>query len=318
MNSLHIKNRLARFAALLTALLMTMLAVTPGHFARAERDEFDPVVIGRDLSHFASEDIFANAVDGSVFSQRQLTVLHYFATWSPDCIREMSYMQAALDSFGAGEIAVYGLLFEDASSTPESCAALFEQLSLSYGCLRLDTVLSELVREYPYIPQTFFVDSSGIVTAHMPGTFTNSAQLEAMIEHEIGHPSTFRSVSFIDGHTGELILRLSVPNGADAVPPEPPEHEGYVFIGWEGDYLNVTEDRIVTAVYVRANDYHIQGDVDLNGSVTVADAVLIMRHSMGIFWSDNVVFYGNVNGDDTISIADAMLVLRHALGIFSL
>ena len=35
----------------------------------------------------------------------------------------------------------------------------------------------------------------------------------------------------------------------DAVPPEPPVHEGYVFAGWEGDYTNITENTTITARY---------------------------------------------------------------------
>ncbi len=57
-------------------------------------------------------------------------------------------------------------------------------------------------------------------------------------------------VTFVDGLTEEIIETQSVEEGMDAVPPEPPVHEGYNFIGWEGDYTNITENTLITARYV--------------------------------------------------------------------
>lgn len=56
------------------------------------------------------------------------------------------------------------------------------------------------------------------------------------------------SVTFkdADGHT---IKKVFVSYGEDAQPPEDPEMEGYEFAGWDGDYRNVTEDRVVTAMF---------------------------------------------------------------------
>lgn len=56
-------------------------------------------------------------------------------------------------------------------------------------------------------------------------------------------------VTFVDGLTDEIIETQTVEEGMDAVPPEPPVHEGYVFVGWDGDYINVTENAVVTACY---------------------------------------------------------------------
>lgn len=56
-------------------------------------------------------------------------------------------------------------------------------------------------------------------------------------------------VTFVDGLTDEIIETQPVEEGMDAVPPEPPVHEGYVFVGWDGDYINITENTVVTARY---------------------------------------------------------------------
>ncbi len=278
----------------------------------------DLEVVGSNISAMSAVDIYGAAVTGEVFSQKSLTVLHYFATWSAECVRELPMLQQALNHYGAGEIAVYGLLHEDATSNPESCAMLFEELSISYGCLRLDGVLTALVNVYPYVPQTFFINSEGVVVRHFPGSFESYAQLDSLISQELGHPSVFHEVRFIDGLTGALIQSVFVSHGESAVPPEPPQHEGYMFSAWEGSYQNVTEDRVVRAVYVSLGTGGIPGDVDGDGSLTTADALMILRHVIGTAWSEGVALNGDVNGSGSVTVADAMLVLRHALGLITL
>ena len=54
-------------------------------------------------------------------------------------------------------------------------------------------------------------------------------------------------VTFIDGE--KTIKTQSVADGENAEAPILPEKEGYDFIGWDGNYENVTEDRVVTARY---------------------------------------------------------------------
>ena len=53
------------------------------------------------------------------------------------------------------------------------------------------------------------------------------------------------TVTFKDGDT--VLSTQEVESGADAVPPEVPAKEGYVFTGWDGDYTNVKSDIILTA-----------------------------------------------------------------------
>lgn len=313
-----------RSSALTAALIVIALVFSLFTSVRAEINTdviFTPddlTVVGSDVSAMSTTDIHGASVTGSVFSQKSLTVLHYFTTWSADCVRELNYMQHALNTFGSAEIAVYGILFEDSTSTPASCAELFAQLGLSYRCLRIDSVLSRLVGVYPYIPQTFLVNSNGVVVEHFPGTFDSAAQLEALIEHELGHPSVFHEVRFIDGISGELIQAVNIANGGSAVPPTPPVHANYVFSHWQGNYENVTEDRVITAVYILIDDHYLPGDIDQDGRITTADALIVLRHVIGTQWSSNVLLYGDVDGNEAVTLVDAILILRSALGLITL
>ena len=92
------------------------------------------------------------------------------------------------------------------------------------------------------VPEDVRVENGSIVT---PGLYT---------------------VTFVDGLDGQVIDVQEVMEGHDATPPAPPEHEGYVFIRWQGSYTNVTSDTTVTAVY-RTEDaelytisYYVDGE----------------------------------------------------------
>lgn len=65
-------------------------------------------------------------------------------------------------------------------------------------------------------------------------------------------PSQY-TVTFVDGASNSdvpvVISEQVVDLGKSAVAPEAPEHIGYVFSGWDGDYTDVTEDRTIIANY---------------------------------------------------------------------
>lgn len=86
------------------------------------------------------------------------------------------------------------------------------------------------------------------------------------------------------------------------------------FVGWfEGGELVSTE-----LEYVRTEGGSLVavfgGDADGDGAVTVADAVLTMRASMGIIQVANSGML-DVDGSEDIDIADALLVMRFAMGL---
>lgn len=56
------------------------------------------------------------------------------------------------------------------------------------------------------------------------------------------------------------------------------------------------------------------GDVDGNGDVTIADAVVVLRSAMGIIDEINIEA-ADMNDDGEIQISDAIIVLRKAMGL---
>lgn len=85
----------------------------------------------------------------------------------------------------------------------------------------------------------------------------------------------------------------SVSTGADA--------------GWVDD---------VRIVY--ANPQFTPGDCDLNGTVSLNDALLALRHFMGLnLLSGSALSAADVNGDNAVTIADALLIMRKAMGLIA-
>ena len=114
-------------------------------------------------------------------------------------------------------------------------------------------------------------------------------------------------VTFVDGVTGNIIAVITVEHGNDAVAPEAPEHEGYIFDSWNGEYTNVTTDLTITAEYL------LIGDVNGDGIVNTVDAVLILRYSMGLINIEFDTRSIDINGDGIVDISDAILILRIAM-----
>lgn len=138
-------------------------------------------------------------------------------------------------------------------------------------------------------------------------TVTGNAEYTAVFS---AVPKTF-TVTFVDGITGVTIATVTVEYGKDATPPEAPEHGGYIFIGWDGSFKNVTEDVTVTA------QYGMLGDVDGNGKVEATDALLALRMAMSIIETPDNILIIDVDGNGRVEATDALLILRFAMGIIT-
>lgn len=62
----------------------------------------------------------------------------------------------------------------------------------------------------------------------------------------------------------------------------------------------------------------LNGDADGDGIVTVADALMVLRHAMGIITLDgSTALVCDVDHDGSVTIADALMILRFSMGIIS-
>lgn len=84
-------------------------------------------------------------------------------------------------------------------------------------------------------------------------TVTLNVTFYAVFEaHEKQPPAPVEyTVTFIDGVTQKVLKTEKVPAGGSATVPQAPQHVGYEFSHWQGNYQNVTARTDVTAVYVQ-------------------------------------------------------------------
>lgn len=119
------------------------------------------------------------------------------------------------------------------------------------------------------------------------------------------------TVTFVDRLDGSVIAEVSVEHGSNVTALLAPAHDGYVFTGWNGSLVNVTENRTVTA------EYSLLGDVDGDGVVTSADALTVLRMSLGIIAtpvSGSLDFsICDIDGSGDITSVDALLIIRKAM-----
>ena len=114
-------------------------------------------------------------------------------------------------------------------------------------------------------------------------------------------------VAFVDWD-GSVISRQLVAYGQAAELPEEPEREYYNFIGWSADTSCITEETIVVAQYSIAIAI---GDVNTDGSVNIADALIALRIAMGLeIPSEIQLIAADINEDMCVNAVDAQLILR--------
>lgn len=72
------------------------------------------------------------------------------------------------------------------------------------------------------------------------------------------------------------------------------------------------------AIPLPGQQIKLQGDADGNGEVNYMDALLVLRHSIGLeTLSDAVVARCDVDGRKGLSYMDALLILRYSIGLIT-
>lgn len=129
-----------------------------------------------------------------------------------------------------------------------------------------------LVKEGLLLPQSIFGNFDGM---KFEGVFLDEEyQNEFYLESETITESTFlwAKYSYVDlkvefrDYDGTLIEEQNVSYLNDATPSIIPEREGYVFIGWDNSLESITENSVLTAVYVPEDEY---AEVTLSRTVAI-------------------------------------------------
>ena len=108
---------------------------------------------------------------------------------------------------------------------------------------------------------------------------------------------------------------VTVPAGTTPTAPvpenQPHQPTMLMFIGWDVDFANVQHDITVTAQYAAL------GDVDMNGEIQTADALLIARNAIGVaeLTPAQMILADVYGSDGVITLNDALVTMRISLGL---
>ncbi len=87
------------------------------------------------------------------------------------------------------------------------------------------------------------------------------------------------------------------------------------FLGWYKDGVLIGEE--LECDIADGGNYvaYYGGDADGNGSVTVTDAIMVLREAMGLGRDGDISPMLDVNGSGSVDVSDAIMILRFAMGI---
>lgn len=152
-------------------------------------------------------------------------------------------------------------------------------------------------------------ESVGSVNEYTFENVTAEHNIEAIFERDAAEMFT---VTFVD-YDGTILSEQSVESGSAAVAPTAPEREHYRFIGWSCEFESVESNLIVIAQYEL--DIAI-GDVNFDGTINSADALIAMRIALGLMDTyEAQLAAADVNGDYRVNAQDALMILRYSLEV---
>ncbi len=112
-------------------------------------------------------------------------------------------------------------------------------------------------------------------------------------------------------YDGSVIATVKVEEGKSAVKPDDPIREGYIFIGWDKDFSNVTSDLTVTALYEAIPDFTPQnlkavveplGDDDIRITLSWDKVDGAASYELQLVLGEQELYAGNTFGQNVIAL----------------
>lgn len=209
-----------------------------------------------------------------------------------------------------------------------------ELINTDYSCVEDPESAWVVMNEYtiPAVPSTIFIDTiyvNGIETEPVAGE--NADDHLGSIVIPDGEPYTIQYTRWFDEDSISGFHDAFIAGGHYSVNVSVGLPEGYAFAENVTVYVNGDTSLVSTYTYnygdsfafytipfecVEPEPVSTLGDVDLDGEITVSDALLAMRYAMGVIeLTDEQLAQMDVNGDGVYDLVDATLIIRCAMGI---
>lgn len=277
------------------------------------------------------------------FASHTITIINVWSNGCGPCVAEMPYFQQVHEEYGEQGVLIVGCCSLWISGSYAGEWNHLQNNGYTYMNVIQDDVLYGLYSQNNYVPQSFIVNSEGVVVDFIGGGTTYAA-LTAKIAQWMGYYSDdYYDVSFVNGVTGEVFATQTVHAGAQPTYPTPPEVTGYTFSGWSPAtppyimgpttitanynirtfrvrfYDSITGEKIVSKYIQYGNPVEppeapvhegyvfVGWDHDLSFVSEAMDVYTIYR-------PEGELETGDADGNGTVNSTDALLILRYAMG----
>lgn len=165
----------------LIIVIVLLFAVYTADPVRVSGGAQEGPAVGMQIESFNSADLTGEKVSSELFSEAELTVINYWATWCPPCIREMPEFSKLHKHFFSegeeGKVQLIGVICEGNGCTPQSAKAYLDENGFEWRNIRSTAELDKVFYTSNSIPQTLIVNREGKVLSHRIGAFASYEQL---------------------------------------------------------------------------------------------------------------------------------------------
>ena len=266
--------------------------------------------IGYDLSDMVTTDIYDNTVTGEIFHEYKYTFILVWVSWFSSCMYSLETMQSLKAEYREIGINTISIYYEDEQHATSAARRALEERGLDILALRY--VNSESLLELfsitdAYIPVIFIVDGEGKVVEQTTCSYLTEYEMRYMLD---AYRDDVHKVEFKDTVDDSLIFKTYIKHGKDAIYPDIPQHDNYIFYAWDRSSENIVEDTEICALYCE------YGDVNWDGYVNTGDATLILRANLGLqSLTEFQKAVADMNGDGMVNSGDAVSVLQKIVGL---
>lgn len=248
---------------LITALALTvlMILILPASGLGADEPPTDGV--GMDISDFRSYTFAGDPVDGSIFSETELTVINIWQRWCGPCWIELPYFQQLHELYSEtpeADVQIWGALYYggDTSLIQQAIEFVAENgydWNHMLMCREFEQVASGgQDTEYFPIPQTLIIDRYGVVRAQVLGKVDSYDELYGLTSYWLEILREEYAVSSGDIDCDGEVTSIDALNA----------------LRYSLGLIGLSDEQIA------------RGDVNGDGTVDSIDALLILRRSMGM------------------------------------
>ena len=113
---------------------------------------------------FSTRDLNGNYVTNKIFAQNEVTMINFWATWCPPCIRELPDLAEMSKTLAEtnGEGGLIGVLMDAGNrGAMERAKDLLEKAEAGFTHLLPSKEMSDVLSSIKAIPTSIFVDSQG-------------------------------------------------------------------------------------------------------------------------------------------------------------